>query len=371
MSISIGMVGVGSFGKSFIPLFKQHPDVSRIALCDLNEERLAERAKEFEIAETYASLDEICKSDLDALAIITQHWLHGPQTIQALEAGKHVYSAVPPLWIFGNNTDEALQLCDKLVATVRRTGQLYMLGETTFFRKETMFCRQKAAEGAFGEFVYGEAEYLHDLSHGLYEVIKRRWGDQFGPDKTGSTPMYYPTHSVSALVSVMGAHMTEVSCQGYTYPNDDWWREDTINACPFCNETALFRMSNGAAARVSEVRRVGHPNREGPIRIYGTEGSFERDLTGPKWTTKDDWEEVELESVAEPLPRELEELPTGHGGSHAYLAHEFVDACNTGRLPRINVWEAMRYLVPGIMAHESAMRDGELLKIPDWGDAPE
>ena len=43
MSISIGMVGVGSLGESSIPLFKQHPDVSRIARCDLNEERMAER----------------------------------------------------------------------------------------------------------------------------------------------------------------------------------------------------------------------------------------------------------------------------------------------------------------------------------------
>jgi len=44
---------------------------------------------------------------------------------------------------------------------VKRTGQLYMLGETTFFRPETMYCRQKAAEGAFGEFTYAECEYFH------------------------------------------------------------------------------------------------------------------------------------------------------------------------------------------------------------------
>ncbi len=45
--------------------------------------------------------------------------------------------------------------------TVKRTGQLYMFGETTFFRPETMYCRQKAAEGAFGEFTYAECEYFH------------------------------------------------------------------------------------------------------------------------------------------------------------------------------------------------------------------
>ena len=61
----------------------------------------------------------------------------------------------------------------------------------------------------------------------------------------------------------------------------------------------------------------------------------------------------------------------GHGGSHAYLAHEFVDAVAHERTPAINVWEAVRYMATSVMAHKSAMRDGEVLDVPDWGDAPE
>jgi predicted dehydrogenase len=238
MSISVGIVGVGQFGRHFIRLFRDHPDVHRIALCDLNAERLAHAAREFGVTETYSSLDEICRSDLDALAIITQHWLHAEQAIQAMESGKHVYSAVPPA--YAREPEQTLELCDRLVETVRRTGQLYILGETTFFRPETIFCRQKAQEGAFGRFVYAEGEYFHDISHGLFEVLRNRWGDQFGRDKTGDPPMYYPTHSTSGVISVMGAHMTEVSAQGYIYPDDEWHRLDTIWGNPFCNEVALF-----------------------------------------------------------------------------------------------------------------------------------
>jgi predicted dehydrogenase len=368
MSISVGIVGVGQFGRHFIRLFRDHPDVHRIALCDLNAERLAHAAREFGITETYSSLDEICRSDLDALAIITQHWLHAEQAIQAMESGKHVYSAVPPA--YARELEQTLELCDRLVETVRRTGQIYMLGETTFFRPETIFCRQKAREGAFGRFVYAEGEYFHDISHGLYEVLRNRWGDQFGRDKTGDPPMYYPTHSTSGVISVMGAHMTEVSAQGYIYPDDEWHRLDTIWGNPFCNEVALFRMSNGATARICEFRRVGHVGREG-FRIYGTEASFENDVSGAKWVTKSGWEPIDLSVVGEPLPEPLEADKGGHGGSHAYLVHEFVDACNRGRLPRIHVWEAVRYLAPGVVAHMSALRDGEPLKIPDWGDPPQ
>lgn len=366
MAISVGIVGLG-FGRLFIQNFKDHPDVRRLALCDINKDRLSACAKEFEIAETYDSFDEICKSDLDAFFIVTQPWLHAPQAIQAMEAGKHVYSAVPVM--YGTDADELLESCDTLIDAVKRTGQIYMMGETTYFRRETIFCRKKAQEGAFGEFVYAEGEYFHDLSHGLYDVAKTRWGKAWSREKSGGVPMFYPTHSTSGIISVMGAHMVEVSAQGYTYPNDNWFREDTIYKNVFSNEVALYRMSNGAIARIAEFRRVGHPGREG-FRIYGTEASFENDVSGAKWATTDGWEYLDLKDAVEPLPELLASNLGEHGGSHAYLVHEFVDSVNNNRLPRINAWEAVRYMVPGIMAHKSACKGGELMKIPDWGDPP-
>lgn len=362
MGISVGIVGVGMFGSSFIELYKSHPDVKRLALCDLQSERLARNAKAHGIAETYSSLDDACKSDLDALVLITQPWLHAAQAIQAMENGKHVYSAVPAA--------QSLDECDALVRTVERTGMLYMNGETSFFRPETAFCRSKAADGAFGEFVYGEAEYFHDLSHGLYDVARNRWGDQWGPDKTGGVPMHYPTHSTCFLISVMQAHMTSVSCVGYALPNDDWFREDTIYRCRYSNEVGLFEMSNGASARIAEFRRVGHPGVERASGIYGTKGSFENNVASMVWTTANSVENVQPTPHHEPLPETLAANLGGHGGSHAYLVHEFVDSVNRGRLPRIHIWEAARYVAPGFVAHESAMRGGERLPIPDWGNPP-
>ena len=362
MSISVGMVGLGMFGPSFIQSYKAHPDVHRLALCDLRADRLSKWAKQFEISETYSSLDEICKSDLDALVIITQHWMHAPQAIQAMEAGKHVYTAVPAA--------VSLEECEQLVKTVERTGMIYMNGETSYFRPEAVFCRQKAAAGAFGEFVHCRAEYFHDISHGLYDVAKNRWGEQWSPDKSGGIPMYYPTHSTCFPISVMNAHATSVSAQGYVYPNDDWFRQDTIYQNPFSNEVGLFTMSNGATMQICEFRRIGHPGCERASGIYGTEGSFEQNLAGRIWAGKHGKETVQPPQHHSDLPEALTANLGGHGGSHAYLVHEFVDSVNRQRLPRINVWEAVRYCAPGLVAHESALRDGELRRIPDWGDAP-
>jgi predicted dehydrogenase len=372
--ISIGMVGVGQFGKCFIKPFRDHPDVARIALCDIKADRLADRAKEFGISETYDSLDEICRSDLDALVIITQPWLHAPQAIQAMEAGKHVYSAVPTM--YDHDGDVILDWCDKLVDAAKRTGQIYMMGETSYYLADVVYCRKKAQEGAFGEIAYIEAEYLHDTRCpicDLIEVAMARTGKTAAEviETGGGVPMHYPTHSSAVPISITGAHMTEVAAFGYEYPNDEYYRRDSVSGNTFGNETAIYRMSNGTVARLCEYRRVGHTNRDGIVQLLGTDASFERDRESRYFVNKSDWEAVDVDAYRDQLPDVLAADLGGHGGSHAYLVHEFVDACVNERTPTVNAWEAARYVAAGVTAHKSALRGGELLKVPDWGDAPE
>ncbi|MCS7055138.1 MAG: Gfo/Idh/MocA family oxidoreductase [Thermoflexales bacterium] len=374
--ISIGIVGLGQFGVHFVELFQKHPLVKRVALCDIAPDRLRRAAQRFGIGETYASLDEICKSDLDALAIFTQPWLHAPQAIQAMEAGKHVYTAVPVIMPLSGNGDEILEWCDRLIACCRRTGQHYMMGETTYYRPETVMCRKRAAE--FGRFIHLEAEYLHDTwlpACNLIEVQMARTGLSEAEviRMGGDAPMHYPTHSTSAPISIMGAHAVEVAAFGYVYPDDPYFRADSQTGNTFSHEVGMFRMSNGALAVITESRRNGHTGHEGIVRIIGSEASYARDTSDEHsglWFTKTGAQPVDPRTYRDPLPKALMDDLGGHGGSHAYLVHEFVSACAEGRSPAINAWEAVRYMAAGVMAHKSALRGGELLKVPDWGDAP-
>jgi predicted dehydrogenase len=388
MGISLGLVGLGSFGSAFAPLFKAHPLVDRIALCDREPERVARFAEnplfqdKFKPSDAYASLDEICDAGLDALVIITQPWLHAAQAIQAMEAGAHAYSAVPIVSL--PDGEEILDWCDKLVETCRRTGKHYMLGETTFYRPQTMYCRRKRDEGEFGHFVYAEGEYLHDVdspSSNLRQVQASRLASKAGQEwaeisksyaergvKGG--PMHYPTHSTSGPISVMNAHPLRVCAWGFSDPTGDDYFGDS-----FSDETALFKMSNGATMRICEHRQVGHPGSE-IFRVFGTEGTFREN----SWRDRGSSTDLTIEEMRDPLPPDVEQafrdiskssnIYGGHGGSHAYLVDEFVDAIANERTPAINVWEAVRYMAAGVMAHQSALRDGEPLDVPDWGDAP-
>jgi len=392
MGISIGIVGLGAFGSSFVHLFKHHPRVSRIALCDREPDRVRAFAEKewirdkFDEKDAYTSLDDICRSDLDALAIITQPWLHAPQAVQAMEAGKHVYSAVPIISL--PDSDEILDWCDRLVSTCVRTGMRYMLGETTYYHADAMFCRRKAAEGAFGKFVYAEGEYFHDVdlpACNLRRVREMRLASSAGTEwrqaeklyaARGVTtgPMHYPTHSTSGPISVMKAHAVKVCAWGMPAPVGDAYFEESLET--FSNETALFQMSNGAVMRICEYRQVGHLGDE-TFRVFGTDGSY-RDGA---WITKSEKQPLSIDEMRDPLPDDVlaafrscaggGDAYGGHGGSHAYLVHEFVEAIAAGRQPAINVWEAVRYMAPGAVAHKSALRGGEVLPVPDWGDAPE
>jgi predicted dehydrogenase len=306
-----------------------------------------------------------------------------------MEAGKHVYSAVPIISI--PDGSEILEWCDKLVETCRRTGMHYMLGETTYYRPQAIYCRRRRLEGAFGDFVYSEGEYYHDVDSftNLREVMKHRTTGRAGKEwlalredyrararadpYAAGGPMHYPTHSTSGPISVMGAHATKVCAWGYANRTGDPYFADNLNA--FSNETALFKMSNRATMRILECREIGHPERE-IFRVYGTKGSFENNT----WTDNHTTTDLAVSDMRDPLPDEVAEVFRaasktsdfygGHGGSHAYLVHEFVDAIAHERTPAINVWEAARYMAAGVMAHQSALRDGELLDVPDWGDAP-
>jgi predicted dehydrogenase len=385
MGISIGLVGLGSFGSSFAGLFKAHPLVDRIALCDREPERVQKFAEnpafrnKFDPSDVYDSLDAICQSDLDAIVLITQPWLHAAQAVQVMNSGKHVYSAVPVVSL--PDGDEILDWCNQLVETCGRTGKHYMLGETTYYRPQAMYCRRKAAEGAFGHFVYAEGEYLHDVDHGLREVQRRRLASKAGEEwrefsKTYqargvvSGPMHYPTHSTSGPICVMNAHAVKVCAWGYNDPDNDPYFDDQ-----FSNETALFNMSNGATMRICEYRQIGHGGSE-VFRVFGTQASFKENT----WVGKHDATPLTVADMRDPLPEDVAEafqviskksdFYGGHGGSHAYLVHEFVEAVAQERTPAINAWEAARYMAAGVMAHKSALRDGEILEVPDWGDAP-
>ena len=411
MGIKIGLVGLGSFGGCFAPLFAAHPGVDSVLLCDAEETKVKKWAENPLIQKKlakdgcFASFDDLCKADCDAVAIITQPWLHAPQAIQAMEAGKHVYSAVPVICI--PDDDECLDWCQKIIDCTLRTGRHYMLGETTCYRPQTMFCRRKFLAGEFGDPVYAEAEYAHDVdswSCSLREVRKSRRTGKISEETDRimapyfarglkSHPMAYPTHSVSGPVWTMGTKGVKVSAYGYA--NRYGAQDEYFKDMDFSDIVALFELANGCSMRVAEMREVssniGLSGED--FRLFGTRGSYSNSRWNDNGRVAFDEKikpvvskQLTEAEMRDPLPPEVAEafkpvqnpdakpgddfVPQGHGGSHPYLVHEFVSALCEGRRPAIDAWKAASYMAMGMAAHKSAQKDGEIVKVVDFGDAP-
>ena len=403
MGIKIGVVGCGAFSADFIRLFNNHPDVDEVAVADVFEERARSTAEKFGLKRYFLSLDDMLEngSDLDSIAIFTQRHLHGPMIIKALKRGKHVYSAVP----IGCTIEEIKEILE----LVNQTRQIYMMGETCYYYPCAIYCREQYEKGNFGKFVYGESQYYHDICE-MYNDFKRSGGDTW-QRAAGIPPMFYPTHSISMIFSAIHEHAVKVSCMGLRDNHEDniygEGKNDWDN--PFSNETALFQMSGGGVVRINEFRRVGINKPSSYITcFYGDKGSYECSVTnhtfqrgvasgetpymedvGPLVNTIRYNEEIDtMDKRTGPISvRYIEgyaaiqdtsrlpisfrmEKPYSHYNSHPFLVDDFVRAVMTGKLPPNNAWDAARYMIPGLIAHESALQGGVLMDIPDFGDAP-
>lgn len=394
----ICLIGAGQFGTLFVPLFRAHPGISEVAICDADQGRLAKTSRNHGLQRVFTSVEEVLRSDIDAVAIFTQRHTHAPLALQALRAGKHVYCAVPAA--------TTLEELAELIETVRTSGLTYMMGETSQYYGATMFCRDKWEAGAFGDFVYGEGEYYHDMAHGFYDAFRYSGGRDW--KKVASyPPMLYPTHSVAMVLSVTGARMTSVTCLGFKDRSDDGIFRADVSAWKnvFSNQAALFRTSDGGMARINEFRRIGLSSKARSVRLslYGSKAAFEEQCGMAAWVTHEGTiEDVEPRircGFAKPTPEQqaiIEENPalkddfaadyaevhqkarlrlpaafsalhTGHQGSHHFLVDDFVTAVLGATLPPVHIWQAARYNAPGIVAHQSSLRDGEHMAIPDLG----
>ncbi|ADX74413.1 putative dehydrogenase [Pseudarthrobacter phenanthrenivorans Sphe3] len=394
---SIGVVGVGQFGAQFAHLFNLHPGVSSVYAVDDVAERAAAAVDRFSLAGVVPSFEDLLASDVDAVAIFTQRWTHGPLVEQALRAGKHVYSAVP----MAIAEDEIGRIID----AVRETGLVYMMGETSYYNPATVYARGQHAAGKFGRVFYSEGDYVHDMDLGFYEAYQYSGGDRW-KETASYPPMLYPTHAVGGVLGAIPAHAVSVSCVGVRDDRNDgvFDKDVSMFGNDFSNATALFELSDGGVMRTNEMRRVGYPShiRESRFRFFGTEASFEQLARVSVWQDKasvdDISEQLEtrpsmalddpslanvapelrdafvsgLAPVHDPgrLPDEFQGAPNGHEGSHHFLVDDFVTAVNKGTLPPVNAWVAARFTLPGIVAHQSALHNGERLPIRDFGDAP-
>lgn len=338
--IRVGIVGYGvcQFGSAFG--FQDHPNVEIVAVSDLFPDRCAALAKACRCEKTYPSLEELVKDDnIEAVFVATDAPSHARHCMEVLKHGKHVASAVPA--VFGSLED-----AERLFAAVKKSGRKYMMFETSSFHEDLYAMRQIYNAGGLGKLVYSEGEYYHYMEQPIPSY--KDW-------RVGLPPQWYPTHSNAYYAAVTAGSFTEVSCAGmpslvgHLQPSNNRYKNR------FGTEIAMFRTSEGGMSRMAVSWDT--PGVGGEMgRVRGQKGSFYGKYEGL---------EKSLPILQRPpLPPGV--APGSHGGSHGYLMNEFVTAVLQDRQPLVDIHMALNLTVAGIVAHHSALKDGELLKIPQF-----
>jgi hypothetical protein len=187
--------------------------------------------------------------------------------------------------------------------------------------------------------VYAEGEYYHYMEQPIASY--QDW-------HVGLRPQWYPTHSNAYYVGIGGGTYTEVSCIGMPSVIHHLRPDNNRYQNPFGIEIALFRTSEGGSARMAvSWDTPGHEGEKGAV-YNGYQGLAKNlpDLKRP------------------PLPPKVES--GGHGGSHGHLMNEFTTAILPDRTPLVDMAWALNMTVAGVVAHQSALKNGELLKIPQY-----
>jgi predicted dehydrogenase len=113
--LRVGVVG-GGIGVGHIAAYRELPDLYEVAaFCDIDADKVAKVAAEHAIGDTTTSFDALLGRDLDLIDVTTPSNLHFAQTMQALEAGRHVVVEKP----FVSSLDEA----DRMAAAEQKSGK--------------------------------------------------------------------------------------------------------------------------------------------------------------------------------------------------------------------------------------------------------
>ncbi|HEX4792963.1 MAG TPA: Gfo/Idh/MocA family oxidoreductase [Humisphaera sp.] len=369
--VRVAIVGLG-FGAEFIPIYQKHPDAEMYAICRRDKNELNKVGDKFKINTRYSDYNELLKDpNVDAVHINSPIPDHAPQSLAALKAGKHVACTVPMA--------TSIEDCRRLVELQRQTKKVYMMMETVVYSREYLFVKELYEKGELGRIQFMRGSHQQDM-----EGWPSYW--------PGLPPMWYATHCVSpclALVSKPGqpAMAEHVVCHG-----SGRIREDLIKhyKSPFAIETATFKIKNSDVC--AEVTRslfdTARQYRES-FDAFGSKKSFE-------------WQQVENEEpIIHTLGKPEPEIPTrtkvpdyasrlpepirrftqpaaiqdaehlsfvqggGHGGSHPHLVHHFLQAV-LGKQPAFpDAPTSANWTMVGLCAHESAMKNGEKVKIPE------
>jgi predicted dehydrogenase len=148
--ITIGLIGCGGRGRGLAKSFADQKNVHVAYVCDPDAKRRAQAKKDTGADHDVADMRKVLSDkSVDAVIVATtDHW-HGPATILACEAGKHVYVEKP----CSHNIREGRLM----VEAARRNKRVIQIGTQSRSSPQIQEAMALLAEGAIGDVLVAKA----------------------------------------------------------------------------------------------------------------------------------------------------------------------------------------------------------------------
>jgi predicted dehydrogenase len=189
--IGVGIVGLGvGIGQNHLNGIQDKCNENNtviVAASDVYGERrgIAQSKASLKEGDTYVDYRKLIqRKDVDAVLVATHDPLHAQITIDALEAGKHVYCEKPLTRYLG----EAFKVYD----TVKRTGKVFQVGSQGCSADGYKKCAEWVKAGKLGQLVWSQVWYSRNSIGGEWNYALEEkatpetidWARWLGPVKS-------------------------------------------------------------------------------------------------------------------------------------------------------------------------------------------
>lgn len=353
--IRLGIWGLGR-GRDFYNTC-QMLNIDVVAGCDYNEHMRRHFLECNPGAFATADAGEFLEKDFDAVLLASYFPEHAGDAIRCLRAGKHVLSEVAAFFTMAEGV--------QLVEEVEQRGLIYNLAENYPFTPPNMYLARKWREGLFGDLMYAEYEYVHEIREFIYtytDGVPIQPGNTVHSWRSWLNSHYYCTHSLGPVMIITGTRPTRV----VALPGKQRAAGDISPRFAGVGgiAPALINMDNGAVVR----NLMGAtPNDTRSQRLWGTRGAAEINDAGIlRLRLGGGGGSPRYEVI--PHRDALGELAarTGHGGGDFWVLYYFARQIFTGAKAPFDIYSACDVTIPGILAYRSSREGGQPYAVPDF-----
>lgn len=380
----LAFVGVGNRGTGLLKNLLA-VDAKVVAICDIVEdhaknaqmmvEKSGQKAPELYTDGDFAFEKLVQRDDVDLVITATPWIWHVRVALAAMEHGKHVCVEVPAM--------RTLEECWQVVHASERTRRHCMMLENCCYGYNETLVLRLAQQGRFGDLLWGEGAYLHDLRKQLFaDSSEGLWRRKESTLRNGNL---YPTHGLGPVANYMGINRGDnflhvVSMSTHEAGLSEYRKEHVPADSPKWKESyvegdfniSLIKTANGRTitvkhdtfnptpySRVNAIAGTKGIFMDYPPRIY-----FDGQAGGEKYTTIDDFKQDEngLWKRVGDLAKKL----GGHGGMDFIMLYRLMDNFRNGRAPDMDVYDAALWSSVGPLSIASVARGSAPQPFPDF-----